>query len=86
MGEIDLIMIDGDTLVFVEVRYRENNSFCTPLETITRAKQRKIIKAASHYLTTKVKTHNIPCRFDVVGVTRDANQQYQYEWIKSAFY
>lgn len=86
MGEIDLIMIDKDTLVFVEVRYRENDTFCTPLETVTRAKQRKVIKAASFYLTTKLKSHDIPCRFDVVGVTRDANEQLHYEWIKNAFY
>lgn len=86
MGEIDLIMIDGGTLVFVEVRYRESQDFCNPLETITRSKQRKIIKAASHYLTVKMKTHNIPCRFDAVGVTKDNSDQYRYQWIKSAFY
>lgn len=86
MGEIDLIMLDRDTLVFVEVRYRKDGDFCNPLETVTRSKQRKIIKAASHYLLTRLKSHDIPCRFDVVGVTREGTDNYHFEWIKNAFY
>ncbi|MDX1695678.1 MAG: YraN family protein [Ketobacteraceae bacterium] len=86
MGEIDLIMLDQHTLVFVEVRYREHSDFCNPLETVTRTKQRKLIKAASHYLLTRIKSHDVPCRFDVVGITSANNEQLRIEWIKNAFY
>ena len=85
MGEIDLIMSDSSTLAFVEVRFRDNTSFCDPLETITRSKQRKLIRTASHYLVTRYDSHDISCRFDVVGVTQ-ANDKLSFNWIKNAFY
>ena len=85
-GELDLIMTDGEILVFVEVRYRKNPEFCNPLETITRAKQRKIIRTASHYLLTRFKSHNIACRFDVVGVSEQSPGKLDFDWIPQAFY
>jgi putative endonuclease len=45
-GEIDLVMLDGETLVFAEVRYRENNRHGTGADSVTRAKQRRIVSAA----------------------------------------
>ncbi len=86
MGEVDLIMIDDNTLVFVEVRYRSNTAYGDPLETVTRSKQRKIIRTASHYLLAKFNSHDIACRFDVVAVTRQQDKQLTFNWIKSAFY
>lgn len=86
MGEIDLIMIDGDSLVFVEVRFRTNADYCPPLESITRAKQRKVIKAASHYLLSRFNSHDIACRFDAVGITQSHCSEPKIEWIKNAFY
>lgn len=86
MGEIDLIMIDSSFLVFVEVRFRTSNEYGNPLETVTRAKQRKIIRTASHYLLSKFNSHDIACRFDVVAVTQQENEQLSFNWIKSAFY
>ena len=86
MGEIDLIMLDHHTLVFVEVRYREDAAFCHPLETVTRAKQRKLMRAASHYLLTRIKSHDVPCRFDVVGISATGDDTFQIDWIKNAFY
>ena len=56
MGEIDLIMQDGSHLVFVEVRARVDAKYGGALESVTSAKQRKIMKVAAYY----------PCRFDVV--------------------
>jgi len=47
-GEIDLIMLDQDTLVFIEVRYRNNNKFGGALASINQTKQRKIIKTANY--------------------------------------
>ncbi|WP_251978970.1 YraN family protein [Salinicola avicenniae] len=81
-GEIDLIMRDGETLVFVEVRHRRRTDHGHPLETVTPAKQRRIIKAARFYLQTQ--RLSCPCRFDVVGVT-GTRPDLTVEWIRAAF-
>ena len=78
-GEIDLIMRDGDTLVFIEVRFRKNNRFGGAVLSITPEKQRKIALTALQYLQKHKKTES-PCRFDAVEIT-DTNIQ----WIKAAF-
>jgi putative endonuclease len=78
-GEIDLIAQDGGTLVFVEVRSRSRQDFGSAAESVTTTKQRRIIAAARHYLSTLPR---LPaCRFDVV--TLDAGGE--PVWIKSAF-
>ncbi|ARS54240.1 YraN family protein [Kushneria konosiri] len=82
-GETDLIMRDGDTLVFIEVRYRASASHGSPLETITPAKQRKLIRAAHLYLLDK--RLSCPCRFDAVGVTGEPPNHLHFDWVKSAF-
>lgn len=79
-GEIDLIMSDNDVIVFVEVRYRSNNHFGSPLETVTTSKQKKLVIAAQHYLSQNKLSENTPIRFDVLGICAD-----QYQWIQSAF-
>jgi putative endonuclease len=79
-GEVDLVMDDRDTLVFVEVRYRRSDAFGTPAETVDRRKQARLQAAAGHYLLT----HSVDraCRFDVVAVSgRDA----RIEWLRNAF-
>lgn len=81
-GEIDLVMQDGGTLVFVEVRHRRDTRYGHPLETVTAAKQRRIIKAARFYLQTQ--RLSCPCRFDVVGVT-GRPPELEFEWIRAAF-
>jgi putative endonuclease len=79
-GEVDLIMDDHDTLVFVEVRYRRSVAFGTPAETVDRRKQARLQAAASHYLLTQ--HADCVCRFDVVAVSgRDA----RIEWLRDAF-
>lgn len=80
-GEIDLIMADGNQLAFIEVRYRKNSLFGSAAESVTTAKQRRIIAAASHYLTSSGK--NMNCRFDVVALSGD--QGGKFEWIQNAF-
>jgi len=80
-GEIDLIMQQARTLVFVEVRYRQSLKFGTPLETVTVSKQRRLIAAAAHYLQTR--GVDLPCRFDVVGIS-GADQE-RIDWIRDAF-
>lgn len=80
MGEIDLIMQDGDTTVFIEVRQRGLNDYVTPLESITPAKQHKIIKAATQYLLERGLYDKIFCRFDVIAISDG-----ELEWVKDAF-
>jgi putative endonuclease len=79
MGEIDLILLDGDTLVFVEVRQRRNSAYGSAGESITSRKQRKLVAAAGHYLARQRKLPQ--CRFDAVLV----DAQGRIEWIRDAF-
>jgi len=89
VGEIDLIMKDNDSLVFVEVRYRRNNSFGSGAESITTSKQSKLIKTASLYLQQHAKLNKYPARFDVVSITgfieTDTINNIDFDWIENAF-
>lgn len=79
-GEIDLIMEHGETLVFVEVRYRQQHN---PLETINRHKERRIISCAEKYLLNYPPALYPPCRFDVVIIQTQPSKK--IEWIADAF-
>lgn len=79
-GEIDLIMRDDDTLVFVEVRYRKSAAFGSALESITQAKIRKLRLAAKTYLLEHRLNENQACRFDVMAIDGG-----DIDWIKNAF-
>ena len=80
-GEIDLIMQQADTLVFIEVRLRSHRQFANAAESVTIAKQRKIIKTAQFYLQQHQLTDKINCRFDVIAFGDNPTP----EWIKNAF-
>jgi putative endonuclease len=80
LGEIDLIMRDGDTLVFVEVRFRSSDRFGTPAETVGPHKQRRLAAAAGLYLQKNA--FNIPCRFDVIAIGAGD----LIDWIQDAFH
>lgn len=81
-GELDLIMRDGQHLVFVEVRSRGHNRFGTPAESVTRRKQQRLLRAAALYLQRQ---HlDLPCRFDVVAILH-AESEPRMEWIRDAF-
>jgi putative endonuclease len=84
VGEIDLIMLDDDTLAFVEVRYRKSATFGHPIETITRNKRSRIVKCASYYLNCHRNQQQRPCRFDVVALTGELDSA-TIEWIRGAF-
>ena len=79
LGEIDLIVKDGTTIIFVEVRYRKSLFFGGAAMSVTPAKQRKISLAALHFLQSK-KSDNAVCRFDVLAFG-DTGEQ----WIQDAF-
>lgn len=81
-GEIDLIALDRDTLVFVEVKTRTSDAFGAPELAVDLRKQKRMTKAALAYLKTK-KLHQMPCRFDVVAITRLPEER--IELIRNAF-
>ena len=72
-GELDLVMADGDTVVFVEVRQRKSNRFGSAVESIDYRKQQKWLNAANMWLFTKRKQslETAKCRFDVVAFEGD---------------
>jgi len=66
LGEIDLIVEDGDILVFVEVKTRRSTRFGTPAEAVHARKQRQILRVAEAYM--RERRFRGPCRVDVVAV------------------
>ncbi|MBK6726143.1 MAG: YraN family protein [Xanthomonadales bacterium] len=84
LGELDLVMLHGEVLVFVEVRYRAHAGHGDGIDSITRAKRAKLVRAASLFLQGHPRYANTPCRFDVVAAT-GALDAPQFEWIRDAF-
>ncbi len=84
LGEIDVIARDGSTLVFIEVRFRRSSTHGTAAASVTKTKQQRIVKTASHFLLTHPEWSSFRTRFDVVAVTRP-NYRIQVEWIRNAF-
>ncbi|MGZ8226982.1 MAG: YraN family protein [Methylococcaceae bacterium] len=78
-GELDLIMLDQQTLVIIEVRYRKTDRYGSAAESVTPAKQSRIIAATQLYLSQQ-KTDQ-PIRFDVIAMSGND----QINWIKNAF-
>lgn len=81
-GEIDLIMMQNDEIVFVEVRLRSHRQFASALESVTPDKQKKIIQTAHCYLQQHQLTEKANCRFDVIAFSDSLSDP---EWIKNAF-
>lgn len=78
-GEIDLILRDGETLIFAEVRQRSRGDFGGAAASIDAHKQRRLILTAQHYLASLPRIP--PCRFDAVLLDAADN----VEWVKNAF-
>lgn len=85
LGEIDLIMEDEETLVFIEVRYRKNKHYVSAAESITMHKQNKICRTAAWYLAKNPHRATQYCRFDVISVDPQERDQ-GIDWIQNAFY
>ncbi|NID15915.1 YraN family protein [Luteibacter yeojuensis] len=79
-GEIDLVMRDGETLVFVEVRFRRSGAFGGALGSVTMAKRHKLVSAAHLWLAWHPRDARRPCRFDVIAFEGD-----EVEWVRAAF-
>jgi len=87
-GELDLVMLDGAVLVFVEVRYRRRDRYGSGADSVTWAKQRRLISAARHFLSRHRPHAGRACRFDVVSLGAGADgpeADPQVNWIRHAF-
>jgi putative endonuclease len=83
-GEIDLIMLDNSTIVFIEVRSRINDQFMHAVETIDNKKVQRIIRTSRNYLQ-RHQDHYDSCRFDIVTLTGKITSA-RIDWIKNAFF
>jgi putative endonuclease len=86
-GEIDLIMKDQQTLVFIEVKYRKNSAFGGAISAIPYKKQQKIRQCAKFYLQQhELNEYNTDCRFDVMALQGKQNEHdIEITWLKNAF-
>ena len=75
-GEIDLVCEDGGTIVFVEVRARQDARHGTPGETVGSVKRRRLIRAAELWLV-QAKRGDVPCRFDVLTLEGDNIEHFE---------
>lgn len=81
-GEIDLIMQHGQTLVFVEVKYRGRNDYGGAAGAVTRGKQAKLIKTAMTYMQQeKPLLQNM--RFDVIAMQPGIGEKFACEWLQN---
>ena len=86
-GEIDLVMREGETVVFVEVRYRKQHGFGSGIESVDWRKQKKLLLAARHFLVSRKQYADMPCRFDVMAASPAKNDGKALTWqhIENAF-
>jgi putative endonuclease len=82
-GEIDLVMQDCKTLVFVEVRLRSSNTFGGAAYSINSSKQKKLVITAEHYLQQHNAASKLACRFDAILMDKTSAENVQ--WIQNAF-
>lgn len=83
-GELDLVMLDGNTLVFVEVRYRASAAFGGGFSSVDHGKRRKLVRAAQSFLLAHPRYADAPCRFDVVDASGKPEAPV-LDWLKDAF-
>lgn len=79
-GEIDIVARDGETTVFVEVKYRKNKDRGLPQEAVDQRKRRRICRVADYYRMLHGMGDFEPVRFDVVAICGE-----KIEWFRNAF-
>jgi putative endonuclease len=85
-GEIDIVARDNNTLVFLEVRARNNRYFASAAASVDRRKQLRILRTAQLFLQRHAGLANMPCRFDVIAFEpRQSASGPEIHWIRSAF-
>jgi putative endonuclease len=85
LGELDLVLREGDTLVIVEVRTRARDDFGGAAASIDAFKQRRIVRAAHQLLQQDRGLARMRARFDVVVVHDACAAEPRVEWIRNAF-
>ena len=83
-GELDLVMLDGPTLVFIEVRYRRNARFGGGAASVDVHKRRKLVHAAQAFLAHHPRHADASCRFDVIDADGDPDAP-RLNWLRDAF-
>lgn len=83
-GELDLVMRDGDIVVFIEVRYRRDARFGGGAASVDARKCRRIVLAAEQFLAAHREFARAPCRFDVIDASGDAAAP-AFDWLRDAF-
>ncbi|MBN8265452.1 MAG: YraN family protein [Xanthomonadales bacterium] len=83
-GELDLVMRDGATVVFVEVRYRATRRFGGGAASVDAGKRRRLVHAARAFLAGHPQMADAPCRFDVVDAKGDPDAP-TLSWLRAAF-
>ncbi|MGJ8687701.1 MAG: YraN family protein [Spongiibacteraceae bacterium] len=83
-GEIDIIAASSTHIIFCEVRFRKNNRYGSPEESVDQKKQQRILQTAQIYLS-QLKNNTLPCRFDVIAITPDQHGHHQLNWLTNAF-
>ena len=83
-GELDLVMRDGATVVFVEVRYRATRRFGGGAASVDAGKRRRLVHAARAFLAGHPQMADAPCRFDVVDADGDPDAP-TLTWLRAAF-
>jgi len=83
-GEVDLVAIDGKTLVFIEVKYRTQSRFGPASLTVTQGQQRRIAMTANEFRSQRPEYCHWHCRFDIIGFDQH-NGHIQVTWLKAAF-
>ena len=84
LGEIDLIALDGRTIVFVEVRTSSRGYAGGPTYTVGPRKVRKLVSLGQAW-RLRHPQHRGEVRFDVIGVTRRSWWRFEFDWVKNAF-
>ena len=83
-GELDLVALDGATLVFVEVKTRRPGPYGGAIQAVSRTQRRRLVSIARRYLRESGQAWR-PARFDVVAVTSDPAGKLAAQWIRDAF-
>ncbi len=84
-GELDLVMLDGQSLVFIEVRARSNGRFASASQSVDWRKQKRLTLAAGVFLKQFPQHQCRPCRFDVIAYDGNPQDWGQPRWIRQAF-
>ena len=83
-GEIDLVALDGKTIVFVEVKTRTDRQHADPQDAVNQSKQRRLSRSADFFLR-QTGSEDRSCRFDVIAITRKDDTKVEIEHIIDAF-